>query len=94
MPCQQACLHVGDQPQRNLLFEQSMLDLILLAMLISAQDRPSPGLVEVDGPTTPWFPGGLVADLEEALGRRVDVVEPDAIRQPLRQRILREAVPL
>lgn len=51
-------------------------------------------LVEVDGPTTPWFPGGLVAELEELLGRRVDVVEPDAIRESLRQRVLEEAVPL
>lgn len=51
-------------------------------------------LIEVDGPTTPWFPGGLVAELEELLGRRVDVVEPDALREPLRQRVLAEAIPL
>jgi predicted nucleotidyltransferase len=51
-------------------------------------------LVEVTGPTTPWFPGGLVAELEQFLGRRVDVVEPDAIREPLRQTILQEAIPL
>jgi predicted nucleotidyltransferase len=35
-----------------------------------------------------------VADLEKLLGRHVDVVEPDAIRKPLRERILEEAVPL
>ena len=29
-------------------------------------------LIEIDGPTTPWFPGGLVADLEALLGCRVD----------------------
>ena len=51
-------------------------------------------LIEVGGPTTPWFPGGLVAELEEVLGRRVDVVEPDALREPLRERALREAVTL
>ncbi len=51
-------------------------------------------LVEVTGPTTPWFPGGLVAELEEFLGRRVDIVEPDAIRESLRRQILQEAVPL
>ena len=51
-------------------------------------------LVEVTGPTTPWFPGGLVAELEEFLGRRVDVVEPDAIRETLRRQILQDAVPL
>ena len=51
-------------------------------------------LIEVKGPTSPWFPGSLVADLEKLLGRRVDVVESEAIREPLRERILREAVPL
>jgi uncharacterized protein len=51
-------------------------------------------LVEVTGPTTPWFPGGLVAELEEFLGCRVDIVEPDAIRESLRRQILLDAVPL
>jgi hypothetical protein len=51
-------------------------------------------LVEVTGPTTPWFPGGLVAELEEFLGRRVDIVEPDGIRESFRRQILQDAVPL
>ena len=51
-------------------------------------------LIEVDGPTTPWFPGGLVADLEALLGCRVDVVEADALRPEMRDRALAEAVPL
>jgi len=51
-------------------------------------------LIEVTGPTTPWFPGGLADELEKFLGRRVDIVELDAIREPLRQKILREAIQL
>jgi len=51
-------------------------------------------LIEVTGPTTPWFPGGLVAELEDLLGRRVDVVEAEALREAVRERVLREAVPL
>jgi predicted nucleotidyltransferase len=51
-------------------------------------------LVEVSGPTTPWFPGGLVAELEQLLGRRVDVVEAEALREGVRERVLEEAVPL
>lgn len=51
-------------------------------------------LIEVSGPTTPWFPGGLVADLEELLGRRVCVVEADALREPVREHVLKEAVSL
>jgi predicted nucleotidyltransferase len=49
-------------------------------------------LIEVTGPTTPWFPGGLAKELENFLGRRVDFVELDAVRAPLRQRILEEAI--
>jgi hypothetical protein len=51
-------------------------------------------LIEVDGPTSPWFPGGLVADLEALLGCRVDVVESDALRPEMRERALAEAVSL
>ncbi|GMT42843.1 MAG: DNA polymerase subunit beta [bacterium] len=51
-------------------------------------------LIDVDGPTTPWFPGGLVANLESLLGRSVDVVETGSIREEMKERILEEAVPL
>ncbi len=51
-------------------------------------------LIEVDGPTPPWFPGGLVAELEALLGCRVDVVESDALRPEMRDKALAEAVPL
>ena len=51
-------------------------------------------LIDVTGPTPPWFPGGLVAELEALLGRRVDVVETDALRKELRDRVLQEAAPL
>jgi predicted nucleotidyltransferase len=51
-------------------------------------------LIEVEGPTPPWFPGGLVADLEALLGRRVDVVEADALRENLKSKILNESVAL
>jgi uncharacterized protein len=51
-------------------------------------------LIEVTGETTPWFPGGLVAELEALLGRHVDVVEAPALRPALRDAILREALPL
>ena len=51
-------------------------------------------LVEA-GPLTPaWFPGGLLVDLEDALGRKVDIAEETALHPLLRERILHEAVPL
>lgn len=51
-------------------------------------------LVDVWPDHSAFFPGGLVADLEELLGRRVDVVEPAGLHWYLRDTILQEAVPL
>ena len=51
-------------------------------------------LVDVRPDHSAFFPGGLVADLEDLLGRRVDVVEPAGLHWFLRDTILHEAVPL
>jgi len=51
-------------------------------------------LIEVGPRHSPFFPGGLVADLEALLGRHVDVVEPEGLYEPLREVVLKEAVPL
>lgn len=50
-------------------------------------------LIDVGEKTTPWFPGGLVADLEDLLGREVHVAFADSL-PPYAQRILQEAVAL
>lgn len=51
-------------------------------------------LVDTTEETSPWFPAGLVAELEELLGRRVDVVTTNGIYWLLQRRILNEARPL
>jgi predicted nucleotidyltransferase len=51
-------------------------------------------LVDVTGETTPWFHGSLVADLEQLLGRRVQVVIRRSLSPLIRESVLREAVPL
>jgi predicted nucleotidyltransferase len=51
-------------------------------------------LVDVTGDTTPWFPGSLVADLEQPLGRRVQVVIRRSLSPLIRDDVLRESVPL
>lgn len=51
-------------------------------------------LVEVGPNRTPFFPGGLIADLEEVLGRRVDVVTEGGLHWYIRDRVLKEAVSL
>ena len=51
-------------------------------------------LVDVAADHSPWFPGGLLADLEDLLGRKVHIFEPDGLRSYIRDQVLKEAVPL
>jgi len=51
-------------------------------------------LVDTGPETSSWFPAGLVLDLEEALGRRVEVVTEKGLDPLLKDRVLREAIPL
>ena len=51
-------------------------------------------LVEVGPDRTPFFPGGLIADMEELLGKKVQVVTQDGLHWYIRERVLEEAVPL
>ncbi|MTF37718.1 nucleotidyltransferase family protein [Cyanobacterium aponinum UTEX 3222] len=43
---------------------------------------------------TSWFPGGLLMDLQDLLGCKVDIVTEDGISHLIRERILKEAKPL
>lgn len=51
-------------------------------------------LVEVGPDPSPWFPGGLVAELEALLGRRVQIITERGLDELLRDRVLEEAKPL
>lgn len=47
------------------------------------------------GPThSAFFPGGLLADLEDLLGCHVDIVTEDGLHWYIKERVLKEAVPL
>ncbi len=43
---------------------------------------------------TPWFPGGLLIDLERLLNRKVDIATVDMLKERIRDRVLHEAVSL
>lgn len=51
-------------------------------------------LVEVGPVHSPWFPAGLVADLEDLLGMPVDVVTKDGLHWYIQEKVLAEARPL
>jgi uncharacterized protein len=43
---------------------------------------------------TPWFPVGLIHDLQDFLGRAVDVVPAKSLHHYIKDRVLAEAKPL
>ena len=51
-------------------------------------------LVDTGSTTSSWFPAGLIVELEDLLGRRVEIVTENALNPALRDRVLREAIPL
>jgi predicted nucleotidyltransferase len=52
-------------------------------------------LIEFDSEkASPWFPVGLMHDLEDLLGRKVDVVTEGSLKGLTRDQILQEAVAL
>lgn len=51
-------------------------------------------LVDVGPGRSPFFPGELLADLEDLLGRKVQIVTEAGLHWYVRDRVLKEAVPL
>ncbi|MBW4440405.1 MAG: nucleotidyltransferase family protein [Plectolyngbya sp. WJT66-NPBG17] len=51
-------------------------------------------LVEMGTNHSSWFPVGLIQDLEDLLGRDVDVATEKMLHERIRDRVLKEAVSL
>ena len=51
-------------------------------------------LIEVGEKTSPWFPAGLVLELEDLLGCKVDVVTEQALHWVIRDEVIKSAVAL
>ncbi|WP_019498363.1 nucleotidyltransferase family protein [Pseudanabaena sp. PCC 6802] len=59
----------------------------------ATEDSDIDFLVDYDlAKITPWFPVGLIHDLEALLGRKVDVVPANSVHPFIRDRIFQEAV--
>ncbi len=43
---------------------------------------------------SPWFPGGLLMDLQDLLGCKVDIVTEQGLSKYIKNRVLSEAKPL
>lgn len=51
-------------------------------------------LVDAGPTTSSWFPAGLILDLEQILGRPVEIVTEKGLNPLIKQRVLQEAIPL
>lgn len=52
-------------------------------------------LVDYDpAKTTPWFPGGLLMDWQDLLGRKVDILTENGVSPLIREQVFSEAKPL
>ena len=80
---------------REALYDRGISSLSVFGSFARDEARPDSDvdlLVEFDRPTGLFAFVRLKRYLEEVLGRRVDLVTPDAVRSPIRDQVLREAV--
>ena len=51
-------------------------------------------LVDTGSDVSSWFPAGLILDLQDLLGRRVEIVTSKGLFPELQEQVLQEARPL
>ena len=82
---------------RRIAAKHGAYNIRVFGSVVRGEARPDSDidlLIEKGPTTSSWFPAGLVLELEELLGRRVEIVTEKALNPYLRDRVLREAVSL
>lgn len=51
-------------------------------------------LIDLGENRSPWFPVRLIRDLENLLGRKVDIVTEKGLKERIKTRVLQEAIKL
>ncbi len=81
----------------NIAAKHGAYNVRVFGSVARGEDRPDSDvdlLVDVETTTSSWFPAGLILDLEQILGRQVEIVTEKGLNPQLREQVLREAVPL
>lgn len=81
----------------NIAAKHGAYNVRVFGSVARGEDRPDSDvdlLVDVRTTTSSWFPAGLILDLEQILGRQVEIVTEKGLNPHLREQVLREAVPL
>ena len=90
-------VHEKSEEIRQIAAKHGVLSIRLFGSVARDEAKPESDidfLVEVGPDTSPWFPAGLMVDLEDILGRRIEVVVERALNDRIRDRVLQEAVPI
>jgi hypothetical protein len=81
----------------NIAAKHGARNIRLFGSVARGDDKPDSDvdiLVDVGPTTSSWFPAGLILDLEQVLGRPVEVVTEKGLNPLIREHVLQEAVPL
>ncbi|HSW02058.1 MAG TPA: nucleotidyltransferase family protein [Sedimentisphaerales bacterium] len=81
----------------NIAAKHGARNIRLFGSVARGDDKPDSDvdiLVDVGPTTSSWFPAGLILDLEQVLGRPVEVVTEKGLNPLIRKHVLQEAVPL
>jgi uncharacterized protein len=90
-------LHEKRDPILELARSHGVTSIRVFGSVVRHQDEADSDidlLVTVGTETTPWFPAGLILDLQALLGKQVDIITERALNPAMRDSILSEAVPL
>jgi predicted nucleotidyltransferase len=82
---------------RNIAARHGAYNIRIFGSVVRGEAGPDSDLdflIDVGPTTSSWFPAGLILDLQEILGRPVEIVTEKALNPYIREHVLREAVPL
>ena len=80
---------------RRIAARHGVLDIRVFGSVVRGEAGPESDvdfLVKAGPTTSSWFPAGLVVELEDLLGHRVEVVTERALNPDLRNHVFHEAL--
>ncbi|APB34642.1 DNA polymerase beta domain-containing protein [Gloeomargarita lithophora Alchichica-D10] len=90
----EAIVHEQRQRILELAVQHGAKNVRIFGSVVRGEAQPNSDidlLIDLGDPLSPWFPVGLIHDLEALLGRKVDVVTEKSLHYMIRDRILKEA---
>ncbi len=90
-------LHEKREDIEKLAAKHGAFDIRVFGSVVRGEERPDSDidlLIKTGEKTSTWFPGGFIADLEELLGYKVEIVTEKSLNPLIREYVMSEATPL